>query len=389
MKRVLFALCLIAVTLFFAAPGALAKKDIEVGQVTSGDKVNLRAQPGTDQEIIGSLSPNEQVEVLDRKDGWLHVIAGNQVGYVREDLVFVIPETNRVAYVTTDGVKLRGGPGQSSYVIDELAAGGGVKVKRVVGEWYFVSSGGQAGYVHKSYLQLTRSLTGTAAASGIMLRRGMTGEEVTRMQKELVRRGFMVDSDVTGSYGTKTGEAVKSFQKAAGFDSKDQDGVAGPQTLELINDRSNGIKKSMLTKADYMGRVQLLSWFSGGDKAFPKGATAVVHDVRTGREFRVRRFGGWYHADSEPLAAKDTEIFKKIAGGKWTWDRRAIWVKVGSKVYAGSMNCMPHLPNPTKSNNFPGHFCIHFYKSKVHENSKECPRHQAAVQYAYSASKKK
>ena len=78
---------------------------------------------------------------------------------------------------------------------------------------------------------------------------------------------------------------------------------------------------------------------------------------------------------------------KRIAGGKWSWDRRAIWVTYNGKTVAASMHCMPHMANPTRSNNFDGHFCIHLYGSKVHENSKECPRHQACVKEAYRKGK--
>ncbi len=383
MKRIVLAFAVLAAlsALVLFAPGALAKKDNEIGQVTGSD-VNLRADPTTESAVLGTLKLNEQVEILGRAEGWLHVVAGDLVGYVREDYVFVSVTGNRVAYVIEDGVKLRGGPGQSSYIITELLAGSGVKVKRIVGEWYFVSFGGESGYVHKNYLQLTRSLSGSAA-SEMMLTRGMEGEEVRKMQKELARRGFLIDSQVTGMYGPKTHEAVKTFQKAAQLDG--QDGIAGPQTLSLIYDRSNGIKKSLASRMDFLGRVQLIDWFEGGDKAFSKGTRAVVYDIRTGLEFRVRRFGGWYHADCEPVSAKDTAVFKKIAG-EWTWDRRAIWLKIGSKVYAASMNCMPHLPDVSKGDNFPGHFCIHFLNSKVHENSKECPRHQSMVRRAYSNS---
>ena len=117
---------------------------------------------------------------------------------------------------------------------------------------------------------------------------------------------------------------------------------------------------------------------------FTKGKIATVTDVRTGKQYKVRRFGGWWHADVEPLTAADTAIMKSIYNGTWSWDRRAIWVTVGGKTFAASQNGMPHLASPTQGNNFPGHFCIHFNDSKVHETGQECPRHQYCVDYAYN-----
>lgn len=135
---------------------------------------------------------------------------------------------------------------------------------------------------------------------------------------------------------------------------------------------------------DINGRVELLDWFNGGSEIFPRYTEATVIDVDTGLSFRVRRFGGQYHADSEPLTADDTAVMKQMVGGEWSWDRHAIWVKIGERYFAASMHGMPHMGSPTADNNFPGHFCIHFLHSKVHETGKECPRHQAMVMKAFA-----
>ncbi len=129
---------------------------------------------------------------------------------------------------------------------------------------------------------------------------------------------------------------------------------------------------------DINGHVELIDWFNGGGtEVFPKGTQVTVIDVDTGLSFQARRFGGEYHGDSDPLTADDTAVLKKIAGGKWSWDRHAVWVKIGDRYIAASIHCMPHMADPSSDNNFPGHFCIHFFHSKVHETGKECPRHQA------------
>lgn len=50
------------------------------------------------------------------------------------------------------------------------------------------------------------------------------------------------------------------------------------------------------------------------------GAKFTVTDVRTGKSFRARRFGGWYHADSEPITKEDTAVMKSLEG--FSWNRR-------------------------------------------------------------------
>ncbi|MBR0026827.1 MAG: SH3 domain-containing protein [Clostridia bacterium] len=376
MKKLLRStLCmLLAAAMLLGSTSALAAG--ETAQVTA-DGVNLREQANTDAEILAELAINTEVEVLAEEDGWYRVLYNEQVGYLRQDYVFLNTTGTRAAYVLEDGVKMRGAPTQDSYVVAELKGGQGVRVKQLIGEWYFVIAGEDTGYVHRTYLSISKGMT----AAGNMLKTGMEGQEVKALQKELNRRGFLSADSVTGLYGAKTRAAVADFQKAAGLSSAD--GIAGPETLQAVYDSSNNIQKENATYNRVKGSVILLDWFEGGKEWLYKGSRFTVTDVRTGLSFRATRFGGWYHADSEPITAADTAIMKRIAGGKWSWDRRAIWITFNGKTVAASMHCMPHMANPTRSNNFDGHFCIHLEGSLVHENSKECPRHQAMVREAY------
>ena len=322
----------------------------------------------------------ERVEILAQDNGWYRVISGDVIGYVRQDYLFFQSVGSRAAYVTDDGAKLRGAPSQTAYLVNQLRAGQGVQIKQMVGEWYFIIANDEFGYVHRTYLTLTNA----AVASVNLLKSGMEGQEVRKLQQELNRRGFLNKDQVTGIFGSITRKAVVEFQKLAGVAA---DGIAGNDTLDKIYDTSNNIMKENATYNRVKGSVILLNWFKGGSEWLHKGARFTITDVKTGLSFNARRFGGWYHADSEPILASDTATMLRIAGGKWSWNRRAIWITYNGKTVAASMHCMPHLANPTPSNNFDGHFCIHLEGSKVHENSKECPRHQACVREAYSAGK--
>ena len=206
-----------------------------------------------------------------------------------------------------------------------------------------------------------------------------------RLQKKLYDRGFMSKRDMSGVYDSATRKAVLEYQKKAGLSSAD--GIAGAETLNSVFDSTNKLTKENATFTKLKGSVVLLDWFKGGSDWLNKGAKFTVTDVRTGKSFRARRFGGWYHADSEPITKEDTAVMKSLEG--FSWNRRPIWVTYNGKTVAASMHTMPHMANPTKSNGFDGHFCIHLLNSKVHANSKACPRHQACVQEAYRAGKAK
>jgi uncharacterized protein YgiM (DUF1202 family) len=353
-------------------------EELEFGQITA-DAVKLREKADKDSAALAEIPINTEVEVLGEENGWYRVLYGDLVGYVRQDLISINSKGSRAAYVLEDGVKLRGGPSQTSYVVTELTGGQGVKIKQMVGEWYFVVANDYVGYVNRTYLMMTKSST----TAGNMLKTGMEGQEVKRLQTELNERGFLTRNDVTGVFGAKTRKAVEEFQKACDLPSAD--GVAGAETLNAIYDPTNKVQKENATFNRLKGTVVLLDWFKGGSDWLAKGSNFTITDVRTGLSFRARRFGGWYHADSEPVTAADTAVMKRIAGGKWSWNRRAIWVTIGGKTVAASMHCMPHMANPIKNNNFDGHFCVHLLNSKVHETGRPCPRHQAMVQAAYKA----
>lgn len=61
------------------------------------------------------------------------------------------------------------------------------------------------------------------------LRRGMAGDSVAQLQRQLVRAGFPVSVD--GRFGPQTEAAVRRFQEARGIG---VDGVVGPQTMEAF-----------------------------------------------------------------------------------------------------------------------------------------------------------
>ena len=113
--------------------------------------------------------------------------------------------------------------------------------------------------------------------------------------------------------------------------------------------------------------IEMLPW-EQVNIVVPKYSKFIVFDLETGKQFRVQRRAGSNHADVQPLTSKDTAIMKKIYDGKWSWKRRAIIVIHEDRRIAASMHGMPHGAGALK-NNFPGHFCIHFYGSTTHRKN--------------------
>ena len=232
---------------------------------------------------------------------------------------------------------------------------------------------------------------------------GDSGSEVKTLQKRLIKLGYMSGS-ADGDFGAKTRDAVMLFQKQAGLT---VDGKAGKTTVSKLFagsaekydgktelDQSSGSNGSGSSDSgdkddnddDQKSGVIMVDWWKGNiQSVFSRGTTATVTDVKTGISWKVKRRGGTNHADVEPLTAEDTAKMKKAYGGSWSWNRRAIWVRVGGKTYAASMNGMPHGTQSITSNGFNGHHCIHFLNSRTHTGNRLDSAHQSAVKAAYEA----
>jgi peptidoglycan hydrolase-like protein with peptidoglycan-binding domain len=261
----------------------------------------------------------------------------------------------------------------------------------------------------------------TASASSSVLKVGMEGSAVTKLQKDLIKLGFL-DSEPTGYYGEMTEAAVKKLQKKYGYS---QDGAAGPRTLALIG-RLTGqsstqakteaakskpaASKTTTSKIANKGKY-MLTWREAS-KVFKVGKVATVYDIESGLSFKIKRTYGTNHADCETASASDTKIMKKVFGGDWSWDRRAVIISVDGYKIAASMAGMPHAGSEkaaanrvissrsggygrgtnldaVKGNSMSGHFDVHFLKSKTHGTNRVDKAHQNAVKQAAEWAKKK
>jgi hypothetical protein len=132
------------------------------------------------------------------------------------------------------------------------------------------------------------------------------------------------------------------------------------------------------SSAEEMGlTIEILPW-QQANQLLPRYSKFMVMDIETGLSFQVQRRAGSNHADVQPLTRKDTAIMKKIYNGKWSWNRRAIIVQFQDKWIAASMHGMPHGAGAL-NNNFPGHFCIHFYGSTTHRTNEMDLSHKLMI----------
>ncbi|TXK85815.1 hypothetical protein [Paenibacillus sp. N3.4] len=126
---------------------------------------------------------------------------------------------------------------------------------------------------------------------------------------------------------------------------------------------------------------ELLPW-EEASKVLPKYSKFTITDIESGISFEGQRRAGSNHADVQPLTKADSAQLKTIYGGKWSWERKAVLVKLNGRTLAGSMHGMPHGGDGIPGNDFNGHFCIHFLGSVTHGSRLVDPAHQVMVHRA-------
>ncbi len=209
---------------------------------------------------------------------------------------------------------------------------------------------------------------GVGLAQTTVLRRSCRGAEVVLLQDYLVHLEYLPPAS-DGIFGSQTEKAVLRFQEDEGLS---PDGVVGKQTWARLRTRRIGSQENTGQ------RPELVLW-SEANNLLPHGAVANLVDVRTGLSFQIRRYYGHYHADVEPLTSSDTQIIKRLYGGCFSWERRAVVVSVGGREIAASMNGFPHGDGAISGNDFDGHFCLHFLGSRLHLDGTIHRSHQEKV----------
>lgn len=201
---------------------------------------------------------------------------------------------------------------------------------------------------------------------------GDSGRQVLRLAEKLRERGYL-EGEADVFYSRKVTKAVAAFQEDSGIL---PDGRANPETLLALFSRPQGAA----------GQTEMPHWFSGAENLIPWGAVFEVKDVQTGETFSCQRMEGFAHMDVEPLTQQDTDVILKLYKGVWSWDRRPVLVRYDGRVFAASMNGMPHGYHAIRDNGMPGHFCIHFFFSRNHGNLRVNPTHLQSVLEAGEAS---
>lgn len=246
--------------------------------------------------------------------------------------------------------------------------------------------------------------------------KGIKENSVRYIQAALHSEGCLKTLEFTDEYDDITFDAVKTFQAKYHLV---VDGIVGKQTISkmkelnlicLDQEEHVNIENTMISSSNYIHRGtrirfgEYISW-SQVQKTIKLGTVIHIKDFYSGIEFDAMAGHGHNHADIEPLTKNDSTQMKLAWGGEYSWLRRPVLVFVDERVFAASLNGMPHAGidsepaleivnnrsagygrgknyDLVKGNGMDGHICLHFKDSMLHTGDKVDADHQKCVKIA-------
>ena len=243
--------------------------------------------------------------------------------------------------------------------------------------------------------------------------------------------------EITGSIGSKTDAAIRSFQKKYGLT---VDGIPGTQTISRLTSvylqsgtsTASGVNLSVETvrsaqtmlkelgyyaaectghfgsktlaalqaaardngsgTPDFASSVLDLHWFNEKSFYLSHGIStgSTITDILTGKTFHGRIRSTGYHTNVEPKTAEDTKTMCAIWGvsdaESISYLRRAIPVKATvngtTHTYAASMYGEVHGAQTIADNDYDGQFCVHFRHSTTSDTQIEYAENQQPIDVA-------
>lgn len=215
----------LALCLTFAVPAATAgTATSKVKLPASWTALNVRAGAGTNYPVVTWVADGDKIDIVQEGASWskIKVVKNGKTGYIKNAYIEnhsggtpTDPGTIGTATagsVSGNGVNLRTGPGTSYDKIVSLSKGAKVKIWSESGNWYYVTTSGNAkGWMSKNYISEGFAMTTTA---NVNFRKSANGTVI-----ETLSKGTNVTVlSITGSWskvkvGSTTGYVYNQYLK--------------------------------------------------------------------------------------------------------------------------------------------------------------------------------
>jgi uncharacterized protein YgiM (DUF1202 family) len=122
------------------------------GRVTA-NTLNIRNQPGTTGNVVGSLKRNSLIDIVADHDDWLEIRFNQDTAFVAARFVQLLDTAAATAgSVTASRLNVRDKPGSRGRIVGTLGLGSQIAIRNTVGNWHEIMFNGVPGYVSAKYV---------------------------------------------------------------------------------------------------------------------------------------------------------------------------------------------------------------------------------------------
>ena len=288
----------------------------------------------------------------------------------------VLSAAMMVGFVSADGALKRGDEGKqveelqkllkkhSCYDYGTITGYFGVSTENGVRKFQSTHGLDADGIAGKATMNKLEASADKKTTNPDSLSQGMSGDDVSEIQKRLKELGLYTEPKITGYYGPKTEEAVKLFQQASGMKA---DGIVGPKTKTAMFQSFNNTTLAAGMQGDDVKKLQKrlkdLGYFDGT-------ATGLYGQLT---EQAVTYYQKLNKLESDGVAGKKTQtsIYSKSAK-KEKDARRAATSSSSSSKSSSSSSSSDKKADTDKSD----------YKDTAEQSAKGQAKGQEIVDYA-------
>ncbi|AJH60177.1 Peptidase, M23/M37 [Bacillus cereus 95/8201] len=283
-------------------------------QVTvNADALRVRTGPSTSNTILGLVSKEQSVPVVDETDDWYKIKYNNMEAYVNKE--YATPNHIKVSTTT---LRVRTGPSTSNSTLGLVGEG---EILQVTGEadgWYKIKYNNRDAYVSKEYVSINKSIINSkkqmVQASGnytvnVSSLRARTGPSMSHPVVSVMNKGQVVQvvGEVQDWYKIKFNEGFAYINKD--YVSRGTNNTSSlPQSLQTESVQKNGT---------YIVDAAVLRVRTG-----PANYHPVIGGVLKGQSLQVVDIeNGWYKIKYNNRTGYVSGEFVKFAKGASTQEQ--------------------------------------------------------------------
>jgi len=376
LRKILF-IIIISILAFALVQTATATTETFI--TTAG--INLRSSASTNANVVTTIPQGYNVTLISNDPaGWSRVRINGTEGFVSSEFLTFPAARAPLTFRTTAGVNLRSAANTNAEVLRTISIGTDIEVlTHDPAGWSRVRINGTEGFVSSEFL--LRPVAATPPATTAQTAAAPAAATATPAPAQSVVI-IQTSSGVNFRSGPSTNaNVIRVLDRGTSVEVLGTAANAGDWSSVRINGTTGYIRTDVLHSGPR--NVELLT-MDQVRSLIPINRDITLTDVRTGRQFNIRAFSLGRHADVETSTQRDTDIKFDIRGGRWSWAARPVWVHLGDRTIAASINGMPHDVDFIPGNGMNGHLCLHFHGT-VTNNQRYQADLRNAIAEAYAA----